>query len=335
MRLVLVAAALGALAPAARAQSIPQMGASSRLVSADATFVDPVFATPVHDFASFGSIVDGPFDEAVAAHAANAGSASYADAEQFSDVDSALAAFDAYGAASAGLYVQGSGDSTSTSRFEVEVELAHDGRLVLDGDLSTTEAFGGFVSHDRPGIASVDVRLVDAVTGVVHFAAQTLHGAPGVVLDGTVIDIGPGTYRFEVAAVAADATNGSEQIDGSNVAGVFDLQGRFEQDAPTTAHVAAIELDALASGDKLAAVARVRIVDSAGRPVAGAVVGGRFVGDLGGAVRAVTDDSGEARFVRTGPAPAGAPRLGFAVTGLAHATLAWDPASNVESFETL
>jgi|GEM_PF-4666566 len=334
---VALLAAATALAPFASAQAPATITATSRLVEADATFVDAVFFDPVHDFESFGSLLDGAFDAFVDADASSFGSSSYSTAEQVSDMDTAFGAFDAYGAATAGLYVQGAGDSAATSRFELEVALAYDGRFVLGGDLSTTEVFGGFFPQDRPGIATVEVRLEDADTGVVHFAASTVFGAPGALLDGTVVPLAAGDYRLTVAAVALDATNGIEQIDGSQVAGVFDLQGRFEVDPPTTMFVEAIDVLALGGGagrGKLTGIATVRVVNEAGEPVVGATVAGRFFGDLAGAARAVTDANGVATFVRTTRPPVGPPRFAFEVTGVAHGALAWDPTADLESVDT-
>lgn len=337
MRLALSALALLAaapFAPVASAQVVPAITDTFRLVEADATFVDPVFFDAVDDFESFGTLLDGAFDQGVDVDAGGFGSSVYSSAEQVSDIDTAFAAFDAYGAATAGLYVQGAGDSAATSRFELEVTLAHDGRFVLDGDLTTTDAFGGFFPQDRPGIATVEVRLEEADTGVVRFGASTIFGAPGVLLDGTVVPLEAGDYRLIVAAVALDATNGIEQINGSNVAGVFDLQGRFEQDAPTTMFVESIDVLAQPGIGKLTGIATVRVLDDGGQPVAGATVAGRFFGDVAGYGRAVTDANGVATFVRSAPAPAAGPRFAFRVVAVGHPTLSWDPAADLETVET-
>ncbi|QDU86168.1 hypothetical protein Pla163_33170 [Planctomycetes bacterium Pla163] len=326
-------ALLAALAPQALAQSAPTISNPSRVIQADVEFVDAVFFDTVGDFMSFQSIVAGPIDEAVDAGAGSFGSSVYASSEQFGDIDVQSASFDAYGAAAAGLYVQGSGLSLATSLFELKVDLTYDGRLFLSGDLSTSDAFGGFFPQDRPGVATVDLQVVDAATDVVLFGRSTAFGGVDQLLDGTVVHLPAGTYRLSIAAVAADATNGIEQINGSNVAGVFDVQGRFEQDAPTTAHVAAIEVDAILAGGKLVAFVRVQIVDAAGLPVAGSRVAGHFFGDVGGSLRATTDARGIATFVRTAPATVGTPRFAFGVDGLAHPTLVYDPGANIETVE--
>lgn len=104
--------------------------------------------------------------------------------------------------------------------------------------------------------------------------------------------------------------------------------------APAPLHVASIAMSRTLTAKSASATARVRVVDAAGRAVAGATVSGSWSGLVAGSGSAVSDGDGVATFV----SPATAARAGtfvFTVGGVALAGYGYDAAANGETSDAI
>ncbi len=141
----------------------------------------------------------------------------------------------------------------------------------------------------------------------------------------------------------ADAPAGSS-IERTDLAGSWQVQGSPTPNAahaglggggggPSTLHVAAIDLST-SGGGKKHGIAAVTVVDDLGAPVAGATVSGTFSGDYSESGSAATDANGVAT-LQTDERVKGSPSFTFCVDDVTHGGLAYAPAENVETCDTL
>lgn len=135
-------------------------------------------------------------------------------------------------------------------------------------------------------------------------------------------DVAFGTTYYYVVAAVDESDNAGP---ASTEVGAAPLPT-----ASPTMHVASVvaSLDDQGGGNKYG-VATVTIVDAAGQLVAGAAVTGSFTGDFSGGGTATTNASGVA-VLTIGP-KGGRTNFQFCVTSVTHVTLAYDPASNVQT----
>ncbi|MCP4250382.1 MAG: DUF3466 family protein [bacterium] len=126
------------------------------------------------------------------------------------------------------------------------------------------------------------------------------------------------TYYYVVTAVDAsdNESTHSDEVSATPRASVF-------------THVQSIVLSVDAQGGDRYGVATVTIFDNLGHPVADAVVTGTFSGDFNGMPTETTDATGTAVLI-LGPTN-GQPVFTFCVNDVVHATLTYDPATNLET----
>jgi beta-lactamase superfamily II metal-dependent hydrolase len=123
---------------------------------------------------------------------------------------------------------------------------------------------------------------------------------------------------------------GSWQIQGSPTPNASPLAGGGGGGDPTSMHVGSIVagIENQGGGNKLAVVT-VTIVDDSGAPVEGATVTGTFSGNFTGTSAQVTGGDGVATFT-SGPKK-GPSSYTFCVDDATHASLTYDPGSNLET----
>jgi hypothetical protein len=123
---------------------------------------------------------------------------------------------------------------------------------------------------------------------------------------------------------------GSWQIQGSPTPNGSPLTGGGGGGDPTSMHVGSIVagIENQGGGNKLAVVT-VTIVDDSGAPVEGATVTGTFSGNFTGTSAQVTGGDGVATFT-SGPKK-GPSSYTFCVDDATHASLTYDPGSNLET----
>jgi hypothetical protein len=205
-------------AVAAEPVAAAEIVASRRSVSATAN----VFGYPFDDA---GSDADGAsttnsgvvFDEAVTAVASSFASSTSAGGSQYSEING-LGDIFANGTASAGLYVQGTGDAVGDSTFRLDFRLTQAGNAAFAGVIGVDTAD----SRDRPGTAFAQVRIVNLTTNQTVFNRRVNVGQANKLFDDDVA-LPAGTYRLTIRAHAEDATDGVEEVAGSYVEAFYDI----------------------------------------------------------------------------------------------------------------
>lgn len=178
-----------------------------------------------------------------------------------------------------------------------------DGLVTLDWDDNTEPDLAGYTVYRATSAGGPFAPVNPALLA----GSQYVDSA---VLNGT-------TYYY---AVTASDTNGNESL-------YSDVASATPQ-ATSLMHVATIVTGVTnAGGGQKYGVATVTIVSNAGQPVADATVTGVFSGDFVGTRSASTNASGVA-VLTIGP-KSGRTDFTFCVTGVTHATMTYDPGSNV------
>ncbi|MEQ8318286.1 MAG: GC-type dockerin domain-anchored protein [Phycisphaerales bacterium] len=210
-----------------------------RVVEADALSL--VFDDPVRDSGSASSMEAGAFDETASARAVIPPFASNrSEAAQASlyaprpDGD----AIEASGSAVAQLFIQGLGDASATSLYELAFTVRAGSTLLIeDFELLVDRAFDGEVSRDRPGDATASIRLVNTDTFEVEVQVEAVLDDLGTRLllrpvAPIEIDLDAGRYELAIDATASDRTNGFEEVQDSLAAASYFVEAiLFEPDA--------------------------------------------------------------------------------------------------------
>jgi subtilisin len=205
--------------------------------------------------------------------------------------------------------------------------------------------------NSAPTVAIVNPADGDLVAGrvTVQVQASDDHDATGALIVDIRIDSGtsrrgaynPSTGYYELSWDTTSVGNGSHTIDAraadssNNAADAPGIAVTVRNEAATpTMHVASIEIRMTTFGPGWPRViGEVRIVDSQGAPVEGALVTGTFSGDISGRKMRVTNASGLATLDAMAWRPV-APRVTLCVDDVAHYLSQYEPADNEETCDS-
>ena len=220
-------------------QALAQDRELVRAVGAEALSL--VFDDPVRDSDSESSLEAGAFDESASARAvvpplasnrSEAHQSSLYEAGPDGDV------IEASGSAVAQLFIQGLGDASATSLYELVFTVrARSILLIEDFELLVDRVFDGEVSRDRPGDAVASIRLVNTDTLEVEFQIEAVLDDIGTRLllrpvAPIEIDLEAGSYELAIDATASDRTDGFEEVQDSLAAASYFVEAiLFEPDA--------------------------------------------------------------------------------------------------------
>ena len=168
------------------------------------------------------------------------GGGAFADSAQNSNINDQSLTFEAYGFAKTSLYVQGTAEAEASSVFQFDFLMEDPGSLVLDGSvIGVTDFFGTTSSHDRPGQARIEVRVIDLGTSqVVYSAVVEMDGEinnPYGILEFTFedddaeIELPVGNYRLVIEATSSDSAN-QEQVEFSLANAFYEVEGYIQED---------------------------------------------------------------------------------------------------------
>ena len=156
-------------------------------------------------------------------------------ASQDSLIDENSGIFWFYGYALTSLYIQGDAQADAASTFQFDFKLNNSGRVVLQGDIGVSDFFGWDVARDRPGEASVVVKVVNLDTGttvyekVVEMNGAIPNGIDQFEFDDFAIELESGNYRLVINATSSDSAV-YDQVNFSLANAFVELEGWVEED---------------------------------------------------------------------------------------------------------